>query len=272
MLKKFFSFFILSGFSIGCHQGSEGAAETEIVKAEGGVSNAPPLLREVMSKSMALISADGDCTATLISPSRFLLAKHCVDEYQEGSAAIAYFVSDYGAFQALEKAKDPTSLNFYGSLHNVRLHPTSDIATFDLKFGAKAGKVPVPIASVATLPKRADFFIAGYGKRFVNAPSNAPIYLMWGRAVLEGWVPEVVVGGVPYLGMLNTLPGQKGSMICQGDSGGPLLYEVPGTDRLAIVAVSSGVDKKCASRSSSADVRPHRAWICEGTTGCLEPL
>lgn len=258
---------------VACRPAGEGAAESMIVNAEGGVSQAPQVLRTVLSDSMARVYSRGDCTGTLVSPTRLLLAKHCVDDHEEGRPINAYFVADFGAFEALERSNDRSRFRFYTSLENVRSHPTSDIATVDLKSGPKPGKVPVAIAKPATLPQRTSFFVAGYGRRAVNEGNDAPVYLMWGREILDRWLPKVRTSdGKEYLGLIRTVPGPSGSLTCNGDSGGPLLREIPGTSRLAIVGVVSSGDRQCASHSHHADVRPHRNWICEGTSGCLEPL
>lgn len=258
---------------VACRPAGEGAAESMIVNAEGGVSQAPQVLRAVLSDSMARVYSRGHCTGTLVSPTRLLLAKHCVDDHEEGRPINAYFVADLSSYEALFRANDPRWLNYVAALDNVRSHPTSDIATVDLKSGPKPGKVPVAIAKPVTLPQRTSFFVAGYGKRAVNEGNDAPVYLMWGRVILDRWVPKVrTFEGNEYVGLIRTVPGPSGSLTCNGDSGGPLLREIPGTSRLAIVGVVSGGDRLCASHSHHADVRPHRNWICEGTSGCLDPL
>jgi hypothetical protein len=199
-----------------------------------------------------LSSSIGECTGTLIDPTHFLTAAHCV----HGLGAHYYVFLPHGGFYNAS-APIPNPDYVYGAA-------TADIAVVPLSTRVE-GVRPSPITAGTATQIGTSGTIVGYGRAGGNS------YDFGLKRI--GAVLTSSCGAQPPTGPTDAAsicwdfsnplgqPGQN-SNTCNGDSGGPLFITEGGTLRLAGITVN-GVDPFCLPGDHSWDTRvtKYAGWI-----------
>jgi secreted trypsin-like serine protease len=187
------------------------------------------------------------CSGTLVAPTVFLTAGHCV-AHSDGALAVRF---DTGVVEATGAAVEPG----YGKdTADLR-----DLAVVTLA-QAPAGIVPAllaPTDAADSLGHGDDLTVVGYGYYARVTGGGQPRYLYDGLRRV-GLAPVANVGR-SLVRVLDSDAATGESGLCFGDSGGPWL--VDGT----IVAVTSGGDSACSGMSYGyrVDTPSARAFLAQ---------
>ena len=198
------------------------------------------------------------CTATVISSSAVITARHCFEDEEVLSASQhAFALSPVG-----DEPSDEQEEIFPFSLADVALHPQLDVAVVRFvgaPFQARADLRPLPFNRA---PIEGSFYenllgrhvsVAGFGATFEEGAR--------GRYFASVRV-ELITG---YSVVVN---GERRQGLCRGDSGGPLL--APGVDgQPTILAVVSKGDPCCAGVDQITRLDPISAWVDEHSGALL---
>jgi len=197
------------------------------------------------------------CSGSLISPTVFLTAGHCVtidDETGElADSARIYFQQDAGAHYDPETELDPvsgypetggvTASTFYAfdfqGITVPAMNNDVGLVVLDEPYAPYEGFEYASLAAAGTLElygtgHQARVTVSGYGVTYVNGdPAHTLSYRS--RMMANTWIIGTTGVANDINVQLSSAPGRSGGGTCFGDSGGPtLLY---GTD--TIVAVTS---------------------------------
>jgi hypothetical protein len=197
--------------------------------------------------SVALLTtADGTplCSGTLVAPTTFLTAAHCV----AGVSAPLAVRFDAGTVPAVSYRFDP--------LYGKNASDPHDVGVVTLAWApAVAPSALAPIGTADRLAKNASLTAVGYGYYDRVTGGGQPRFLYDGvRRMATAPLSSVHAAELRLLSNANAT-GQGG--VCFGDSGGP--WYAGG----AIVAITSGGDSACAgmSRAYRVDTPAARAFI-----------
>lgn len=171
------------------------------------------------------------CSGTLVAPTVFLTAGHCIGD-ANGSLAVRF---DTGVVAATGAAVEPGYGKDMADLH--------DLAVVTLA-NAPAGIAPArlaPAGAADALAQGDDVTVVGFGYYDRATGGGQPRYLYDGLRRV-GTAPVANVSR-SLVRVLAATAATGGSGLCFGDSGGPWLVDG------AIVAVTSGGDSACSGMS-----------------------
>lgn len=223
------------------------------------VNGAPDTNNTWSAVGALLLDSNGDgqlqtgeirCTGTLISPTRFLTAAHCVYDLNADAKLAVSFHSDLGdgsePIPAVSFVWDPSFQ--YNESRSI-----DDLAIVTLPSGSTAGIQPMLLPSLQLLKKlKADgtlrtarFTSVGYGNdaTLTNAPGVYPKDFL--RHISSSPFMSLITLG---LGLHTDLKVDGDGGICYGDSGGPTMLagaEFPRT----VMGVAMTADVPCRATS-----------------------
>lgn len=192
------------------------------------------------------------CSGTLVAPTVFLTAGHCIDGADVSSFAVRF---DTATVPATGAAVEP---GFGKNMADLR-----DLAVVTLA-AQPAGIQPAvlaPAGSLDAVAKGTSLTVVGYGYYDRVTGGGPPQFLYDGvRRVATAPVMNVDAAWARVLSNANAT-GQGG--VCFGDSGGP--WYLGG----GIVAITSGGDSACAgmSRAYRVDTPSARAFLAQFGVG-----
>lgn len=189
------------------------------------------------------------CTATIISYSSIITARHCFEESQiKNSIDLTFNVK-------------PNNQSFPFSLVNVDINTALDIALITFDNQPFRALTDVSIIPINRAPIEGSFYdnlighqvtAAGYGATYEANQSG----LYFAAVQIELITSRLIV-----------VNGERRQGICPGDSGGPLL--APGLDGMVtIIAVVSKGDPCCAGIDQLTRLDPAATWI-DARTGAI---
>jgi hypothetical protein len=237
------------------NKASEGSARAEIHNPNRLV-DAP----EALKRAVVLVFSDyvpgksTFCSGTLISATRVLTAKHCVDGADQVSARwkIGFDADMTSPTTPLARPK------------RIRLHTLTDLATIDFE-GSIGTKLPATLAPIgSSYPANTPVAVGGYGKAAKGG--SAGRYMRWGIMVLSEFTgQESYPDGENYSSNLRISRPPGGSVLCGGDSGGGTYVQHKGKwVLLGVNSGSEGAGERCDSRALNSyviDVRGHKSFI-----------
>ena len=196
---------------------------------------------------------DEDCTGSLIAPTVFLTAAHCVDFFPAGSQLYVSFAPDLYAkgitvIPATGFTFDPAYGHDNGDLHDMAViflpaKATKGMALFKLP---PAGYLDALSAKGAL--SKAQFYNVGYGT--ANTATGVPGYPYYGtKSYSYSDFSALEPTWLQLLMNVNALPDGSGGD-CYGDSGGPKMLV---SDPTTIVATVTTGDYVC--RATTKDYR-----------------
>jgi hypothetical protein len=195
------------------------------------------------------------CSGTLISPTIFLTAAHCVSGNDATISYRVYLVNDI--FQAPADA--------FTAVSEVHANPRFSEANLPAGYDCAVALLSSPISGVSPkpynrLPVTNDWMgqparVVGFGESDADAGTGAGTKRML-NVTITGFTPT------------DLQIGRAGHTTCFGDSGGPLFSAVGGVE--TIIGVTSFGGASCDTIGQSARVDVCAAWI-DGFTPDTEP-
>lgn len=232
---------------------------------------------------LVVYGADGRlaerCSGSLVSPTVFLTAGHCVVDPATGqnrTSGRVWFEQDAGA--DFDPATGAPASSGYPVSGGVAAHTFHDfdfqglgVPTRGNDLGVVVLDEPHVLDSYAALlaPGGVDAYgtgpaapvtVSGYGISYVNG-NPATLESTRSRLMASSWI--IGTGGIArdtYV-RLSSSPGRDGGGTCFGDSGGPALLR--GTDTVAAVT-SFGLSRKTCSATSfgfRVDTAAAQGWL-----------
>jgi Trypsin len=172
------------------------------------------------------------CSGTLVAPTVFLTAGHCVADADASSLAVSF---DTGVVAATGAVVDPAYGKDLADLHDLA------VVTLAKRPSKIAPAALAPAGTADTLAQGDPLTVVGYGYWDRVTGGGQPQYLYDGVR-RSGTVPVSNVEA-SRVRVLDSASATGLSGLCFGDSGGPWLAGG------AIVAVTSGGDSACSGMS-----------------------
>ena len=221
-----------------------GDAPSRVVNGEFDAANAYPAVGALLydfDRNGRYDANDALCTGSLVSPTVFLTAAHCVDFLPTGSALRVSFANDLNGtpptIAAVSYAYDPR----YATSGRAQLH---DVAVVILPAGATTGITPLRLPTLGLLDalgrqgglRGARFVNVGYGTSASRI--GPPTFPYDGRRNVSR-SPFMALTPT-WLGLLinSNATGEGGD--CYGDSGGPKLLDRDGHRDIVVATVVTG--------------------------------
>ena len=217
------------------------------------------------------------CTGTIVSRSRILTASHCVDNKERPQDYRVFYGRTSWDFRAefIDAAHDnPSSTPGIGAVREIRVHPSTDMATFDLMGQVSGTAVAAPLPDprdVTQLQVAPQAVVAGFGVhdqvvqqgrisgRFgssqgqnviTNIQDTVVRKLRWTAVTFDrGIGASTTSDGNTYKNLMAFRAGAGGGSACSGDSGGPTFMNIKGNWRL--VGVTSNGDEYCKGNDNN---------------------
>lgn len=177
--------------------------------------------------TQSVVMLDNGCSGVLVGLRRVLTARHCFAVYSGEGAARAFSGSyDSGRVRYAGFGTRQESLMTWIPVlpGSVQMHPSLDLAFFDLAQDVPAGAAPAPVWDAQPLLNAGDrMVIAGFGwGREESSAAAVPGVLRYGKVQYTGeFLPTYhYATGDSYSSLIRLSSVENGQGVCPGDSGG----------------------------------------------------
>jgi V8-like Glu-specific endopeptidase len=236
-----------SMLAVGCSAPRSPQASDDQPIIGGTVDNGDPAIG-------MLNAQDGNtgwwCTGTLISPTVFLTAGHCVEDATASTQFSVFFGTDQSKAQSGDWSP-VKEFHHHPQYNTNNIGAGYDCAVLILKNPSSTPPVPYSHTAVDNTFVNQPVRIVGYGNDDGQAGTGAGTKRQV-STLFDSFEDGIITVGEPT------------KTTCQGDSGGPTLYKFNGVE--TVIGVTSFGAAGCGTASEKTRVDKCAAWL-DGYTG-----